>query len=153
MLQLVRGGPESRAQVVLQAPFKQSGWFTGHAFPQRPQFIGFVLTSTQALPQAVRGEQVDPSRPVASVTASWGVASSAAASDVPSVRMIESDTVESVAGKPASGSANTPWSTVDRPPQPAAPITITPIVKATEATKSRTICVMSHLARFESAGT
>jgi hypothetical protein len=154
MLQLVRGGPESLAQVVVQAPFKQSGWFAGHAFPQRPQFLGFVLTSTQTLPQAARGEQVEPSRLAASP---GDVTSSAPVSNVASLRTPESDTLTSFVGPPSrvlppSGSGYPRSSKEDRPPQPAAPTTIMPIVKATEATKSRKSCVMSHLARFDSAG-
>jgi hypothetical protein len=154
MLQLVRGGPESLAQVVVQAPFKQSGWFAGHAFPQRPQFLGFVLTSTQTLPQATSGEQVEPSRLAASP---GGVTSSVPVSSVASLRTPESDTLASFVGPPSpvpppSGSGYPRSSKADRPPQPAAPTTIMPIVKATEATKSRTSCVMSHLARFDSAG-
>jgi hypothetical protein len=158
MLQLVRGGPESCAHVTTHAPFKQSGRFCGHTLPHRPQFLGFVLMSTQTLPQVVRGEQVEPSRTVMSMTASRGGATSSTGpvSAAVSVERLESsDTLvssemEASFGPPSpipapSGSASPRSSMADRPPQPVAPNMVTPIIKATGATKNRTSFFMSHL--------
>jgi hypothetical protein len=149
MLQLVRGGPESVAHVVVHVPLKQFGCVAGHTLPHRPQFLGFVLMSTQVVPQVVRGEQVAPSRTVTSFRASREVPSRTGASAVASFETpVSFDKPASRPSLAPSGSAKF-RSKADRPPHPAAPIASAPIVQTIEAKKSRTSFIV-HLVRVAS---